>query len=72
MASRLYRTTRPLYLQVTGALDQLGVATVASPTTAILIALYVTGLVLLDARPMQPTARDPAGYVEPRQIQPHG
>ena len=53
MASRLYRTTRPLYLQVTGALDQLGVATVASPTTAILIALYVTGLVLLDARPTQ-------------------
>ena len=40
MASRRYRTTRPLYLQVTAALDQLGVA-VGSPTTAILIALYV-------------------------------
>jgi hypothetical protein len=53
VASRLYRTTRPLYLQVTGALDQLGVATIGSPTTAILIALYVTGLVLLDARPTQ-------------------
>lgn len=53
MASRLYRTTRPLYLQVTRALDQLGVATLGSPTTAILIALYVTGLVLLDARPTQ-------------------
>ena len=53
MASRLYRTTRPLYLQVAGALDQLGVAAVGSPTTAILIALYVTGLVLLDARPTQ-------------------
>ena len=53
MASRLYRTTRPLYLQVTRALDQLGAATVGSPTTSVLIALYVTGLVLLDARPTQ-------------------
>ena len=53
MASRLYRTTRPLYLQVTGALDQFGVAAIGSPTTAILIALYVTGLILLDARPTQ-------------------
>jgi hypothetical protein len=53
VASRLYRTTRPLYLQVTGALDRLGLATIGSPTTAILIALYVTGLVLLDARPTQ-------------------
>ena len=52
MASRLYRTTRPLYLQVTQILDQLGAA-VGSPTTAILIALYVTGLILLDARPTQ-------------------
>jgi hypothetical protein len=38
VASRLYRTTRPLYLQVTQILDQLGAA-VGSPTTAILIAL---------------------------------
>jgi hypothetical protein len=53
VASRLYRTTRPLYLQVTGVLDRLGVAAVGSPTTAILLALYVTGLVLLDARPTQ-------------------
>jgi len=53
VASRLYRTTRPLYLQVTGALDRLGVAAIGSPTTAILIALSVTGLGLLDARPMQ-------------------
>jgi hypothetical protein len=52
VASRLYRTTRPLYLQVTQILDQLGVA-VGNPTTAILIALYVTGLILLDARPTQ-------------------
>jgi hypothetical protein len=53
VASRLYRTTRPLYLQVSRALNQLGVATVGSPTTAILIALYVTGLILLDAHPTQ-------------------
>ena len=53
MASRLYRTTRPLYLRVRGVLDHLDVATIGSPTTAILIALYVTGLVLLDARPTQ-------------------
>jgi hypothetical protein len=39
VASRLYRTTRPLYLQVTGALDRLGIATIGSPTTAALIAL---------------------------------
>ena len=53
MASRLYRTTRPLYLQVCRILDQLGLATIGSPTTAILIALYVTGLIVLDARPTQ-------------------
>jgi hypothetical protein len=53
VASRLYRTTRPLYLQVCGALDQLGVAAIGSPTTAILIALYVTGLIVLEARPTQ-------------------
>jgi hypothetical protein len=53
VASRLYRTTRPLYLQVTRALDQLGVATMGTATTAVLLALYVTGLVLLDARPTQ-------------------
>jgi hypothetical protein len=53
VASRLYRTTRPLYLGVARTLDQLGVAAIGSPTTAVLIALYVTGLVLLDARPTQ-------------------
>jgi hypothetical protein len=53
VASRLYRTTRPLYLQVTRALDRLGAATIGSPTTAVLIALYVTGLLVLDARPTQ-------------------
>jgi hypothetical protein len=39
MASRLYCTTRPLDLQVTRVLDQLGAATVGSPTTAMPIAL---------------------------------
>jgi hypothetical protein len=53
VASRLYRTTRPLYLQVTRALDRLSIATIGSPTTAALIALYVTGLIVLDARPTQ-------------------
>jgi hypothetical protein len=53
VASRLYRTTRPLYRQVSCALDQLGAATVGSPTIAILVALYVTGLILLDAHPTQ-------------------
>jgi hypothetical protein len=53
VASRLYRTTRPLDLQVICALDQLGIATVGTPTTLALVALYVTGLVLLDARPTQ-------------------
>jgi hypothetical protein len=42
VASRLYRTAHPLYLQVTGTLDQLGLAAIGSPTTASLIALYVT------------------------------
>jgi hypothetical protein len=51
VASRLYGTTRPLYLQVTRGLDRLGVAALGSSTTAMLIALYVTGLILLDARP---------------------
>jgi hypothetical protein len=53
VASQLYRTTRPLYLQVTRGLDldRLGVAALGSPTTAMLIALNVTGLILLDARP---------------------
>jgi hypothetical protein len=52
VASRLYRTTRLLYDQVTPVLDGLGVAAVGSATTAALVGLYVTGL-LLDARPTQ-------------------
>src|SRR5918912_3685750 len=55
MASRLYRTTRRLYGQVTTALQTLHVpaAVGGNPTLFGLIALYVTGLVLLDARPSQ-------------------
>jgi hypothetical protein len=55
MAFRLYRTTRRLYGQVTTALQTLHVAAAvgANPTRWGLVALYVTGLVLLDARPSQ-------------------
>ncbi len=55
MALRLYRTTRQLYGQVTRALQTLHVrsAVGANPTLFGLVALYVTGLVLLDARPSQ-------------------
>jgi len=35
----LYRTTRPLYLQVICAFDRLGIATIGSSTIAALIAL---------------------------------
>jgi hypothetical protein len=56
MASRLYRTTRPLFAHVAAALQVLGVpaAVGGNPTACGLIALYVTGLVLLDARQTQP------------------
>lgn len=53
MASRLYRTTRQLYLAVVHALTRLQLAQVGTPTLAALIALAVTGLILLDARPTQ-------------------
>lgn len=53
MASRLYRTTQPLYLCVERVLLALGVAVLGSPTLAVLLALYVTGLILLDARQTQ-------------------
>jgi hypothetical protein len=53
MASRLYRTTRQLYIHIERSLQQLGMLSLGSPTMAVLIALYVTGLVLLDARPTQ-------------------
>jgi hypothetical protein len=55
MALRLYRTTRQLYGHVTGALQTLRVpaAVGGHPTLFGLIALYVTGRLLLDARPSQ-------------------
>jgi DDE superfamily endonuclease len=55
MALRLYRTTRQLYGQVTGALQTLRVPAAIgdNPTLFGLIALYVSGLLLLDARPSQ-------------------
>ena len=53
MASRLYPTTRRLYAQVAQALSQLGISGLGSPTTAALVALYVTGLILLDVHQTQ-------------------
>jgi DDE superfamily endonuclease len=53
MASRLYRTTQPLFLAIEAVLTRLGVAQLGSPTLVGLLALAVTGLVLLDGRPSQ-------------------
>ena len=53
MTSRLYRTTQPLAAQVTLVLRRLGVERVGTPTAVVLIALYVTGLILLDGRQTQ-------------------
>lgn len=53
VTSRLYRTTRLLYLEVELVLKSLGIAGVGSPTTQVLVALYVTGLILLDVRQTQ-------------------
>jgi hypothetical protein len=56
MALRLYRTTRPLFAHVAAALQTLGVlgAVGGNPTAFGLVALYVTGLLVLDARQTQP------------------
>jgi hypothetical protein len=53
VASRLYGTTRRLYTQVVLCLSSLGIMALGSPTTAALVALYVTGLVFLDERQTQ-------------------
>ncbi len=53
MASRLYRTTRPLYLAVEYVLVRLRLHELGSPTLLALITLAVTGLILLDARQTQ-------------------
>jgi hypothetical protein len=53
MASRLYGSTRALYRQVWRILSQLEFRDWGSPTAVVLLALYVTGLILLDARQTQ-------------------
>lgn len=53
MASRLYSSTRRLYTQVRRHLADLRIMQLGSPTTAALIGLYVTGLILLDVRQTQ-------------------
>ena len=53
MASRLYGTTRRLYAQVVLILGRLGVFAIGSPSFAVLVALYVTGLIFLDVRQTQ-------------------
>lgn len=66
MASRLYRSTHGLYSAVALAPSQLHIGDLGSPTAAVLVTLYVTGLILLDARqvtlgdcplPAQPVSR---------------
>lgn len=53
MASRLYRTTRELFLSVCAALDRLNLVSLGTPTLAVLIAWAVTGLIALEVRPTQ-------------------
>ena len=53
MASRLYSTTRRLYIQVAFLLGQLGIYEIGTPTMVALTALYMTGLILLDVRQTQ-------------------
>nr|MDA8217477.1 transposase [Dehalococcoidales bacterium] len=53
VAYRLYGTTRRLHAQVVLMSGRPGIARIGSPTTAALIALYVTGLTLLDVRQTQ-------------------
>jgi len=53
MASRLYGITRALYRQVLRLLSQLEVRRWGSSTAVALLALYVTGLILLDVRQTQ-------------------
>jgi hypothetical protein len=53
MASRLYRTTRLLYLHVWQALARLDLGSLGTPTLVVLLAWAVTGLILLEVRPTQ-------------------
>lgn len=50
MASRLYPTTRRLFKQVAGLLRALGLKGVLPPLVFGLMAVYITGLLLLDRR----------------------
>jgi hypothetical protein len=50
MASRLYPTTRRLFQQVMQHVKVIGLGAVLSPLVLALVALYVTGLLLLDRR----------------------
>jgi putative transposase len=50
VASRLYPTTRRLFKQVTRVLQVLGLGAVLSPLVFSLMAIYITGLLLLDRR----------------------
>jgi len=50
MASRLYPTTRHLFRQVLCALQTFGLGTLLPPLVLALMALYITGLLLLDRR----------------------
>jgi hypothetical protein len=50
MASRLYPTTRWLFRQVVKTLKPFGFGAVLSPLTFGLLAVYITGLLLLDRR----------------------
>lgn len=50
MTSRLYRTTQRLFQQVFKALRTLGLAGILSPLSFGQLAIYVTGLLLLDRR----------------------
>lgn len=53
MASRLYRTTRWLFVNVEHALRRLRITDLGTPTLTVLITWAATGLILLDARPTQ-------------------
>lgn len=50
MTSRLYPTTRRLFLQVVNCLRRIGLVSVLSPLSFVLLALYVCGLLMLDRR----------------------
>ena len=50
MASRLYPTTRRLFRQIVNSLQAFGFGAALCPLTFSLMAVYITGLLLLDRR----------------------